>query len=392
MIEMMKSQLQQELRNILTYWMTYLPDEANGGFAGRIDAHNEVDPTADKGAVLNARILWSFSAAYNFEKKEVYLNTAERAFKYIRQYFIDQEYGGVYWTVNYQGKPADTKKQLYAIAFAIYGLSEYYRASQQEEAREIAISLYHDVMRHSYDEERGGYFEAFTRNWGEMEDVRLSVIDANEHKTMNTHLHVIEAFSNLYGIWPDDGLRARIKELLTNFYDHFINLENGHLRLFFDENWNDKSGAVSYGHDVEASWLLLEIALKIDDAEWIDKLKSIALQLAISAFEGMGTDGALWYHYDPQNDHLIKEKHWWVQAEALVGFINAWRVGGDERFLTAAVEVWTFIKDHLIDKFHGEWFWGIDEDGSVMKGKDKAGLWKCPYHNVRACIESIKRL
>ena len=250
-----QQELNQELDNILSFWKNFTIDEVNGGFVGKIDHNNHIDEIAPKGSVLNARILWTFSASYNLKKEPGCLLLADRAFKYIKDHFVDQEFGGVYWMLDAKGKPLDTKKQVYAVAFTIYALSEYFIASKVEQSKNLAISLYTDLLAHSYDQQNGGYFEAFSRDWKALEDLRLSNKDANEKKTMNTHLHVLEAFTTLYRIWPDEQLKNNIIGLIDNFTSHILNKETGNLILFLDENWNQKSDIISYGHDIEAAWL-----------------------------------------------------------------------------------------------------------------------------------------
>ncbi|WP_207428946.1 AGE family epimerase/isomerase [Pedobacter sp. SYSU D00535] len=388
-----KKEVKQELDNILDYWLQYAPDNINGGFIGKIDNDNVGDYTAPKGAVLNARILWSFSAAYNLEAKEVYLEAAGRAYNYIQEHLIDEEFGGVFWTVNAEGKLLNTKKQVYAIAFTIYGLSEYYIASKNEDAKSKAIQLYELLVDKAFDRRQTGYFEAFTREWDELPDLRLSLKDANEKKTMNTHLHVLEAYTTLYLVWRNEGLKRQIQLLIRNFLDHIIDPETRHLVLFLDENWTKKSDIISYGHDIEAAWLLLEAAEAIEDQDLILKVRNASIALTQAAAEGFDLEvkGGLYYEFAPSDHHLITEKHWWVQAEAMVGFFNAYQLSGNEFFLNRSLKVWDFIKNSILDKENGEWTWGVLDDGSVMMNQDKVGLWKCPYHNSRACIEIIKR-
>lgn len=391
-VQTLKREVETELANILDYWMKYTPDEANGGFVGKIDHDNKVYTDAPKGAVLNARILWSFSAAYYATQQPRYLQIAGRAFNYIQQYFVDPEYGGVYWTVDVKGGPLNTKKQVYAQAFVIYACSEYYRCSGHPAAKNLAIEFYHLLQAHSYDEQRGGYLEAFTREWQPIEDARLSAKDANEAKTMNTHLHVLEAYTTLYHIWPDEVLSQHIQKLLDNFYNYIINRNSWHLNLFFTENWDVKADTISYGHDIEGSWLLLEAAEVLHDEELIKTFQEIALHMTNATLEGLDVDGGLWYEYEPAHQHLIKEKHSWPQAEAMIGFVNAWQISGDENYLQQAFTSWLFIKEHMIDKQHGEWYWGVKENYEVMNHEDKVGIWKCPYHNSRACLELMRRL
>ena len=387
-----QKELKQELHNILDYWLHFSPDTINGGFVGKIDNDNIRDYSAPKGSVLNARILWSFSAAYNLDPNKEYLDMADRAYQYITDYFLDREYGGVYWTITEQGVPLDTKKQVYAIAFTIYALSEYYRASKSDEAKDRAIDLYKLLLERSFDKEKTGYFEAFTRDWREIPDLRLSAKDANEKKTMNTHLHILEAYTTLYRIWKDESLKEQIKILIRNFLEHIIDAENGHLVLFLDETWARKSDTISYGHDIEAAWLLLEAAEVIEDECLILKVKEASIKMTDAASEGLESDGSLNYEFEASAQHLIQEKHWWVQAEAMVGFFNAFQLTRKESYLVKSLKVWDFIQSDILDTQNGEWFWGILSDRNVMENQDKVGLWKCPYHNSRACMEIIRRI
>jgi len=385
-------ELEAELQNIITYWEGFTPDEQYGGFAGKIAENNVAAVLAPKGSVLNARILWSFSAIYNYNANPACLKMADRAFKYITDHFIDYEFGGVYWTVDYSGRPLDTKKQVYALAFTIYALSEYFMATGHLQAKEFAVNLYNDIVTHSYDTLRGGYFEAFSRDWQDLEDLRLSDKDANEKKTMNTHLHILEAFANLYQIWPDADLKTKIIGLLDNFHTHIVDQKSGRMILFFDENWNSRSAVISYGHDIEASWLILEAAEIIGEESWIERSKALAVKMAQACRSGLDEDGSLWYENDLEHHHLIKEKHWWVQAEAMVGFFNAWQLSGNEEFLNISFQNWNYVKSQILDQENGEWYWGRQSNGELMTGEDKVGLWKCPYHNSRACLEIIKRI
>lgn len=386
-----KIEMEQELENILAYWMKHSIDEMHGGFVGKIDQDGNVYK-APKGSVLNSRILWTFSAAYNLTKNKKYLPVAERAFQFLTEKLIDKEYGGVYWTVEYNGTPLETKKQIYALAFAIYGLSEFYKATKNERAKHFAISLYHDIIRYSYDKKNGGYIEAFSRNWNALNVLRLSEKDANERKSMNTHLHVLEGFANLYSIWPQQILKQQIVELVNIFDEHIISKKNGHLLLFFDDEWNGKSQIVSYGHDVEAAWLIQEATELLKNELLLLKMKTTSVALAKAATEGLDKDGGLWYEYDNAEQKLIKEKHWWVQAEAMVGFFNAWQITNDEKYLNQSIQSWEFGKKYMLDKSNGEWYWGVQENYSPMKNEDKVGIWKCPYHNSRACMEIIRRI
>ena len=391
LLEKYKQELENELKNILSYWQKNTLDEENGGFYGRIDNDNNIFKDAPKGSVLNSRILWSFSAAFNLTNNFSYLQTAQRAFGYLLDHFIDKEFRGVFWTVDFKGNPLDAKKQIYAQAFAVYGLSEFYMSSKNEEAKQLAIQLYNHIVEHSYDTKHGGYIEALSRDWKDADDLRLSKKDANEKKSMNTHLHLLEAFTNLYRVWTNEKLEERITELIFIFLNHIIDPETHHMVLFFDEKWNKKSNIVSYGHDIEAAWLIEEAAEAIRNASLLEQVKKESVQLATATTDGLDKDGGLWYEFDLEKDDLIKQKHWWPQAEAMVGFFNAWQITNEQIFLQRSIKSWQFIRDQIQHKKYGEWVWGINEDNTVMN-EDKVGIWKCPYHNSRACIELIKRI
>ncbi|QSW87861.1 AGE family epimerase/isomerase [Flavobacterium endoglycinae] len=390
-LKQLKSELETELDSILKYWSKNTIDNQNGGFIGQIDFNDHIIADSEKGSVLNARILWTFSASYQTTKNENHKKLAERAFEFLSEHFYDNQFGGLFWSINADKTPKDTKNQIYALAFAIYALSEFYAISKNEKALEIAINLYSKIQDYSYDPVNKGYLEAFTRDWKPIDDLRLSEKDANEKKTMNTHLHIIEAYANLYKVWKNKTLQNSMIELLETIEKHFINTETGNLRLFFDEKWVEKPDVISYGHDIEAAWLLQQCAEISGDETLIANYKKYAIQIAEATKKGIDSDGGLWYEYDPEKKELIAEKHWWPQAEALIGFYNAYQLTGKEEYLDIVYKNWEFTKKYILDTENGEWFWGIYSDYSVMQ-KDKAGFWKCPYHNGRACLELINRI
>ncbi|MEC5165460.1 mannobiose 2-epimerase [Flavobacterium sp. PL11] len=334
----LKNELLNELDSILNYWSEKTIDSVNGGFIGQIDYHENQLFTAEKGSVLNARILWTFSAAYQTTKKTAHKETATRAFEFLSKYFYDTQYGGLFWSINADTSPKDTKNQIYALAFAIYGLSEYYAISQNEEALIIAKSLYSNIQKHSFDDTNGGYLEAFTREWQPIDDLRLSDKDANEKKTMNTHLHIVEAYANLYKVWKDEKLQHDIVSILLTIEEYFINKDSGHLRLFFNENWIEKPDVISYGHDIEAAWLLQQCAEISANENLIKNFTKYAIIMADASIEGIDLDGGLWYEYDPEKNELIAEKHWWVQAEAMIGYYNAYQLTADQKYLNIVLK------------------------------------------------------
>ena len=420
-VKTMRSEMQDVLENnILHFWKTKMVDRENGGFYGRIDGHGTLHPEAEKGAILNARILWTFSSAYRILGKPEYLDMATRAKDYIIEHFIDPEYGGVYWSVDYKGNPLDTKKQFYAIGFALYGFSEYARATGDREALDIALQLYDCIEEHALDREHNGYIEACTREWGRIADMRLSGFDANFPKSQNTHLHIIEPYTNLLrclkemhaqescdyvpvlgSVLPIGvsvpmetmiSVEASLRNIISIFTDKILNPETHHLDLFFEMDWKRGAGHLeSYGHDIECSWLMHEAALVLGDEKVLRKVEDIVRLVAKASEKGLRPDGSMIHEANLDTGHADDDLHWWVQAENVVGWFNLWQHFGDEEAYERAVRCWEYIKSQLIDWDNGEWYWSRRPDGSLNLDDDKAGFWKCPYHNGRMCMEIIER-
>ena len=410
-IKTFQKQLSEQSLKILSFWATYSPDPGDNGFWGELNDQNQPVRGAKKGSVLNARMLWSFATGYGSTKNEQYLKLADNAFTYYLHHFKDPQFGGAYWYVAPPGglhntqttvlDPVGSKKQIYAQAFWIYALSAYYKVTQKQDALLEAISLFNLIEKYSHDPKAGGYFEAFARDWSEINDQRLSSKDLNTAKTMNTHLHILEGYMALFQIWPDSQLKQQISHLLDCFDQYIIDPATHHLRLFFDADFKKPANAtgitLSFGHDIEAAWLLLEAAGIIQEPVYIAKMQLHCTDIATAAMQGVDKDtGGL--NYECQMDTDIPdayimhgEKHWWVQAEALVGFLEAYLQSGQLVFYYRAADVWQYIRRHLLSPT-GEWLWGIDAQGDPMTGYYKIGFWKCPYHNLRAMIEAEKRL
>lgn len=385
--------------NILSFWLK-MQDEENGGFYGQMTGEGQLVKTANKGGILNARILWAFSAAYRATHRPEYLTAATRAKDYILQYFVDKEFGGTYWELDCKGNPVDTKKQFYAIGFTIYGLSEYVRAvrvlgtktADEQEALDAAIALFNVIEEHSFDKEYNGYIEACTREWQPIEDMRLSDLDENYPKSQNTHLHIIEPYANLYRVWKDERLEKALRNLIFIFTDKILNPETHHLDLFFENDWTRGAGQLeSYGHDIECSWLMHEAALVLGDKDVLAKVEPIVQGVAKASEKGLNADGSMIHEANLTKGTMDADLHWWVQAETVVGFANIYQYFGDESALDKAIKCWQYIKDNLIDSENGEWHWSVRRDGTLNTTDDKAGFWKCPYHNSRMCIEIMER-
>jgi mannobiose 2-epimerase len=377
--------------NILKYWIERVTDHENGGYFGRVDGHDFVHSHAPKGAVQNARILWAFSAAYRVLGNAEYLDAATRALDYFLDNFIDKEQGGVFWSLNYMGKPIDTKKQTYAIGFAIYGLSEYARATGSKRALDSAINLYYDIEKKAYDCKGNGYIEALTRDWQPIQDMRLSDKDENGSRTINTHLHIIEPYTNLYRVWKSEDLKKSILNLIDIFTEKLLNKETNHLDLFFDDEWHGKRNIESYGHDIEASWLLHETALVLGEKQVLNTIEPIIRSIAKASDEGLRPDGSMIYEHWKDNNTYDLQRQWWVQCESVIGHVNLYQHFQDEDAFVKAKQCWDYIQTNLVDKEHGEWYWAILDDGTTNHIDDKAGFWKCPYHNSRMCLELIER-
>ena len=383
---------ERELRgNILPFWLKHSRDRERGGFYGQIESDMKVRESAPRGALLTARILWTFSAAQRRYPDPEYAEMARWAFTDLQRRFWDTEEGGVFWTVKTNGKPLDTRKQIYAQAFAIYACSEYSRASGDKEALARAVELFRLIEKYAYDKEQGGYFEAFDRDWMPLPKEARSVMGGEEPKSQNTMLHIMEAYTNLYRVWPDNLLRRRLSELVDRMVTRVLDPRTQHLHLQLAADWAPRSREFSYGHDIEFSWLLHEAAEVLADPELIARVRPISVGIAkVAQAEGLDRDGGMFNDGTPEG---IKDasKEWWPQAESVVGFLNAYQLSGDAMYLQTAQRSWDFIERRIVDRENGEWFWGRDAKDRANERQPKAGLWKCPYHNSRACLEVIER-
>ena len=391
-LEQLKKEISENLtKNLLPYWSTRMVDTLNGGFFGRIDGNEQVYPEAQKGSILNARLLWTFSSAYRIFNDSTYLRLATRARNYILTYFIDKEYGGGYRTVKYNGEPSDTRNHILSDSYFIYALAEYYRVTGDQESLDAAIRLFENIEKYALDPVSNGYFEVFTRDWKRSKDQLLNEKSPDDEKTMITHLHLLEAYAGLYRVWPRDRMKESLRNVLEVFNDKIVDKKTFHTIYFLDKNWKPTTMIDSYGHDIEASWLMVEAARLINNPELTDEVERLGIRVANAAAEGLQDDGSLLTEKDRATGHIVTIRSWWEQAETIVGYLNAFELTGDDAYLDKSINSWNYIKKYFIDYRNGGWYSLVLENGESA-GKDKANYWTCPYHNGRMCMEVIERI
>jgi cellobiose epimerase len=377
--------------NILPFWIKRVVNADGDAFFGSLTNDLVVDRASERGSLLTSRILWTYSAAYNEYRDPAYLEMANRAYGDLIGHFHDVEHGGFWWSVAAGGSVLRDRKQVYGQAFAVYALTEYHVATGRREPLDQAIVTYRLIEKHACARQ-GGYLEAFGRAWEPIEDMRLSAVDLNEPKSQNTHLHVMEAYTRLLLVWPDPGLRAVLADLVGIMLDRIVDPATGHLGLFFAEDWTPRYDRISYGHDIEAAWLLTWAADALRDPALATRIRTLALKIAdVTLAEGVDSDGGVYNQGGPAG-LTDTNKEWWPQAEAVVGFLNAYELSGEERYLDAAYRTWNFIETHLVDRRNGEWFRGVTREGQVLDNELKVSFWKCPYHNGRTGLEAVRRL
>jgi len=378
--------------NILPFWIQHVVDPASTSFHGALSDDLVLDATVERGALLSSRILWTYSAAYRRYAEPAYLKMADRAYADLMTCFHDSEYGGFFWAIAADGCVTSDRKQVYGQAFAIYALSEYHAAMGRAGVLDEAIAVFRLIESKAREQQYGGYLDAFDRDWSPIADMRLSALDLNAPKSQNTLLHVMEAYTNLLRVWPNKGLRGVLADLVEIMLQHVVNATTGHLGLFFTEDWQPLSDRISFGHDIEAAWLLTDAAKVLGDATLLARIESLAVHIAeVTLTEGVDADGSLFYGGGPEGI-TNSDKEWWPQAEAVIGFLNAFQIFGDPKFLAAALQTWDFIAAHLIDHQHGEWFRAVTREGVVNADALKVSFWKCPYHNGRMGLEVVRRL
>jgi mannobiose 2-epimerase len=383
----------QLFNHILPFWCGPAVDREQGGWMGWLSNELRPDRTQPKGLILNTRILWAFSAVCQARSEKLFRQMANRAFDYVMNRFWDAQYGGAFWRLDDAGRVTDDSKKIYGQAFYIYALSEYHRTFGVQAALSRAREQFELIEQNAHDARFGGFIEACRRDWSQAgPEARLSDKDMNEKKSMNNHLHVLEAYTNLYRVWPDSRVEKRLRELIGLFEQYILDARTQHLNHFFDEAWSVRSDVYTFGHDIEATWLLCEAAEVVADPALVEHVNGVALRMAgVTLKEGVDADGGLCY--EGKSGKIIDwGKEWWPQAEAVIGFLNAFQISKDTRYFDATRRVWNFIEQPLVDHVHGEWFWRINPDGKPDLMLPKVSEWKGPYHGTRMCLETLRRL
>lgn len=391
----LKNEIQADLlENIIPFWSEYIiEDDDRDGFINRMTYDGRVINEADKSIVLHSRLLWSYSACYKHTGQERLKKLAYRAYHYLNRYFWDEKNGGVYWKLNANGRVLVSRKYLYAQAFALYGYSEFYGAFNQPDALLYVRDIVNCIEKYAADANYNGYVEVFTDTWQKYDDARLSDEEENYTKSTNTHLHIMEAYANVLKYWKDDRLKQRLHNIVSLFESHIARPDHQSLYPFFYMDWTPASDLVSFGHNIEAAWLLCEAAELAEDNDQIKRIRELSLNISRwVANHGLNPDGSLINELDLHgNGRMDDKRHWWPQAEALVGFMNAYELSEDDIYLDKCRKLWAYIKNNIRDDQFGEWHNCINADGTNCK-EDKVSFWKTPYHNSRAGLEIIKRI
>lgn len=386
---MMVEEITRHLKEgIIPFWKN-LRDDQYGGYYGYMDYQQNLDKKAVKGCILNSRITWFFSNAYMTLGDKSLLDEARHGYEFLKDHCLDRECGGVFWSVKYDGTPEDTTKHTYNQAFSIYALSSYYDASKDEESIRIAEDLYHLIEERCSDE--GGYLEAFDREFKPVENDKLSENGVIAERTMNTLLHVLEAYTEFYRVTKKEEVKKRLEWILDVIAEKIYNPKQHRQEVFFDSEYHSLIDLHSYGHDIETAWLVDRAVEVMEDPKYERKMtpitKALTKEIYETAFDGHSISN------ECEKGVVDTDRVWWVQAEGVVGFLNGYQKDSEKKeYLEAAKSIWQYIKEYLIDKRSGsEWFWLLDKEGKPYEYKPIVEPWKCPYHNGRMCMEVIRR-
>jgi len=379
--------------NLMKWWTTHTPDDKNGGFHGIVGYDNTPDTSAPRFIVLTARLLWTYSALYEISKDDRHKALATRAYDYLVKHHHDKEHGGFYAYVSPTGTVTNDRKFTYGNAFAVYGLSEYARVFNSDAAKKLAAETVNIMDTHIWDVEHKGYYETATRDWQYLPNVILIQEDPKNEKTMNTHLHVLEAYANLLRIHDTKPLRSKVRQLLYIMLNKVVNHENWHFNYFQTRDWTPTTPNLSLGHDIEGSWLLYEAAEILNEPEALADTRKVCVNMARAVYDdGIAESGGIYTTYYYKKRQYSQDLSWWEQCEGVIGFLNAYTLTREEKFLTASIAALEFIDKYFIDKKYGGWYAYISQDGQPRPNWHKASPFMCPYHNARMSIELIKRL
>ncbi len=384
----LKEALFTELNShILPYWKDRVYSDVSDSFNGRIDAQNQIHPQAERSAILIARIAYTFAASYKFTADASLLVPMQAAARILHDEFTDPVNGGLYWMTDATGNAIDSKKHVYAQSFGIYAYATICDATGDQHVLDRAIELFHLIEKNAFSANYQAYLEAFTQDWSPLDDVRLGESDLMAPRSTNTHLHLLEAYAALYKVWPDQVLKDRLVMMLEVFLDKIYHPVGHHFYAFFDENWRPVTSVYSYGHDIETVWLMLDAAQAIHRTDLVVRCEQVTLEVSEMVLrQAIDTEYGGVYNAGEHGSVTNTEKHWWAQAEAMVGLMFAYKLSGNSEYLVTVLSIWEFISNHVIDRHHGEWYFRVSRQGNPVLTDDKVGPWKCPYHTSRACI------
>ncbi len=391
---MMVDEMKQHLKEVIIPFWKSMKDEECGGFYGYLDYDLNLDKKAVKGCILNSRITWFFSQAYLVlkdigELDESLLAMANHGFSFMEQYCMDQEFGGIYWSMNFDGSPNETIKHTYNQAFSIYALSAFYEATGNQKALKMAMELFEIIETKCRDEE--GYLESFDREFKLIDNEKLSENGVIAYRTMNTLLHVFEAYTELFKVTQEEKVKEKLLWMMDVFADKMYNPILHRQEVFFDKEYHSLIDLHSYGHDIEASWLMHEAALVLGDEDILRRVETVVPAIAEASAEGIVPSGAMIHEKNFTTGKSDTDLHWWVQCETVIGFLNVYQYFKDDSALQRSMNCWNYIRNNLVDRVNGEWYWSRNADGEINRTDDKAGFWKCPYHNTRMCLEVYER-
>ena len=385
---------ERELKDILEFYIKYDYDP-EGGFYGEVTREFVPVKDADRALVLNGRLLWTFASAYRILKDPRFLEMANHAKAYIERYFIDPVHGGAYWSLKADGSPADRTKYPYGISFVIYGGAELARANGDRGAAALARKMYDDLEEHALDKVNGGYFEAFARDWKRL-DISFNIKDTSKSsKALNTHLHLIESYTNLMRVDGDPRVRAKVGSLIDIMTTKLLDIEHYHYKPYMTDDWCATDTLFSYGHDIEGAWLLTEALEAYGDESLIERHKETSVRITAACEAGLNKETGGLYYEGGENGPFNLEMAHWPQAEAVIGFFNAYQLTGDDRFIKLTQDIIKYIKDYISDREGGvfrEWLSRADAGRHEHPNILRVNKWKEPYHNGRMCMELIERI